>query len=109
MGVSYFHLAEADPRDHLLKEAITRQVVPAGCLLAGAIVMGQHESGRDPCLSCPCDRDRCGSDRLQKHKPNEDELDPVEIRSLRQGDDASARKLNRMRHLEKLDNLTKKD
>ncbi len=105
MSLDYFNQERADPRDLLLREAIRKEIVPPDCLLAGAIVLGQHESGKDPCASCPCERERCGSSRPQIHRPDEDLSDPVEIRNLRTGDDASARKLNRMRHLERLDAL----
>ena len=57
---NYLEQGRADADDRLLRTAITQGVVPPGCLIGGAVVMGMKTAGTDPCSACETDRDVCG-------------------------------------------------
>ena len=55
----YFDQAQADPQDVQLRMAIGQGYVPAGCLLAGDLVMEMTRKGQDACSGCQGPRERC--------------------------------------------------
>lgn len=92
----YFDLIEADPHDQELKLAKAKGVVPQGCRLHGALVLGIHETGGDPCGECNAERDVCGGRPLQNKQLERGE------RGLPATDDAGVRRLTRMRQVNKV-------
>lgn len=89
---SYLDRTTPDPRDreHLL--AVAKGIVPETCVLPGALVLGYHETGEDPCPDCPIDRGIC------KGRPRKDTATPKPTErtgGLEQGDDAARRKATR--------------
>lgn len=56
----YFEMDEAPESDVMLRLAKQQGYVPNGCLLAGRIVMGLVNEGKDPCKGCHSDRNKCG-------------------------------------------------
>lgn len=60
MKPHYFAQISADQDDMALGMAKMQGYVPAGCLLGGAVVMSEVNSGRNPCWGCEGPRDRCG-------------------------------------------------
>lgn len=93
MKLRYDELPDAD--DLLLKDAVERHIVPPGCRMSGAVVLGLHEDGLDPCGSCKYDRDICGG------RPGKPDPAPPRAGSLEEiehqlsNDSASARALRR--------------
>jgi hypothetical protein len=55
----YFDQAEADADDMKLGMAKMQGYVPQTCLLGGAVVMDEVNSGRDPCAGCAGPREKC--------------------------------------------------
>ena len=53
----------ASPEDITLQIAIGQGYVPKTCLIAGGIVMGLINKGKDPCEGCYSDRSKCGGRR----------------------------------------------
>lgn len=93
---SYLDRTAPDPRDKEHFAAVAMGVVPDTCVLPGALVLGYHETGEDPCPDCPIDRTIC------KGRPKKEQATktPLERTSgLEQGDDAARRKGTRMRWL----------
>jgi len=84
----YFDRFEADPSDKELQLAKKKGVVPDGCRLHGALVLGIHETGGDPCAECGADRDVCGGRPAAKNR---------EGAGLPPTDDAARRRLTRLR------------
>lgn len=60
MKPHYFVQDKADDDDMQLRMAIGQGYVPRGCLLGGAVVMGEVADGRNPCCDCEGPRDKCG-------------------------------------------------
>lgn len=60
MKPHYFGDPAPDPDDWQLDMAKGQGYVPSGCLLGGAIAMGEVNAGRDPCAGCAGPRARCG-------------------------------------------------
>ena len=59
MKPHYFNQEIPDSDDILLKMAISQGYVPASCLLAGEIVFGLVQKGKDPCAGCNGPRGKC--------------------------------------------------
>ena len=93
---SYLDRTAPDPRDKEHFAAVAMGVVPDTCVLPGALVLGYHETGEDPCPDCPIDRTIC------KGRPKKEQATraPAERTfGLEQADDAARRKATRMRWL----------
>ena len=60
MKMHYFDQDDADPNDIQLQMMKGQGYVPNGCLLAGNVVWGLVNDGKDPCKGCEGPRDRCG-------------------------------------------------
>lgn len=60
MKPHYFEQDQADADDMQLGMAKMQGYVPQGCLLGGAVVMGEVMEGNDPCAGCEADRSKCG-------------------------------------------------
>ena len=60
MKLHYFEQAEADRDDMMLGMAKMQGYVPLGCLLGGAVVMGEVQAGNHPCYGCNGPREKCG-------------------------------------------------
>lgn len=105
----YFDQLQADPSDLLLKDAIDRSIVPIGCLLSGALVLMAADLKKDPCGSCSCPRSRCGG----RPKTDDAELDTAYaeagVSGLHIADDASRRRMTRLRIRQKLTELCRKE
>ena len=101
--MNYFEHESADPRDKNLKLAIKLGAVPEGCLQHGALVLGIHELGDDPCAECTGPRDRCGGRPMLEKK--EHEATNTEAYGVGPADDATFRRMNRMRTIQQLREL----
>jgi hypothetical protein len=59
MKPHYFEQSEADKDDMLLGIAKMQGYVPKTCLLGGAVVMAEINSGQNPCWGCEGPREKC--------------------------------------------------
>lgn len=78
-ALHYFDQVAADPSDQLLAQAIADKVVPATCLLGGAVIANLRALERKPCDACQGPRKRCGgSDAVDEDPKERRELDRLD-------------------------------
>lgn len=89
MKLHYFNQPEPDADDRILLQARREGLVPARCLLGGAVLKEKLAALGGPCGTCHGPRERCGGDPLEKASEDGRDAEREQLRQLFTGGDAN--------------------